>query len=387
MQALLALEDGRVFHGRSFGHSTEAGAEIVFCTAMSGYQEVVTDPSYRGQLIVFTSPHIGNYGIHEGHGESPRAWAEGVIVRDLCERPAHPESTASFRQFIRRHRLCGMDGVDTRALTLHLREHGTMRAYFTTRIHDPEEAVEMARQVPPMSERSLVADVTSPRPHFREPGEDGGVRRHAGADAPARHPHARGDSSVPHVAILDYGLKESIARALAIRGCRLTILPAYTDPALLDSLHPDGVVLSNGPGDPEALISLVGTVRHAVDRYPTLAICLGHQLAGLALGGRIRKLRFGHHGANHPVQDLRTGAVTITSQNHNYAVDVDSLPDGVMLTHINLNDGTGEGFIDRERRLWSYQFHPEGAPGPHDARVIFDEFVGALSREVVADAP
>ncbi len=363
MQALLALEDGRIFHGRSFGHHTEIGAEIVFCTAMSGYQEVLTDPSYHGQFVVFTAPHIGNYGIHSDHYESARAWAAGVIIRDLCEHPAHPDSTVSLRRYIREHRLCGMDGIDTRALTLHLRERGVMRAYVTNRVHDPEEAVALARQVPPIAERSLVVDVTSPRPREHTPGGEGS----------------------PHLAVLDYGVKESIMRQLALRGCRLTVLPAYSDPALLDSLDPDGVVLSNGPGDPESLVSVVGTVLHAIDRYPTLAICLGHQLVGLALGGRIRKLRFGHHGANHPVQDLRTGVVSITSQNHNYAVDADSLPKGIEVSHVSLNDGTVEGLIDPGRRLWSYQFHPEGAPGPHDARRIFDEFVTAVRGIMVTE--
>jgi carbamoyl-phosphate synthase small subunit len=356
MQALLALEDGRIFYGRSFGHHTEVGAEIVFCTAMSGYQEVLTDPSYHGQFVVFTSPHIGNYGIHSDDYESARAWAAGAIVRDLCENPAHPDSVMSLRRYVRERRLGGLDGVDTRALTLHLRERGVMRAYLTNRVHDPDEAVALARQVPPMAERSLVADVTSPRLHESAPGREGS----------------------PHLALLDYGVKRSIVRELTLRGCRLTVLPAYTEPSTLDLLRPDGVVLSNGPGDPETLISVVGTVRHAIDRYPTLAICLGHQLVGLAMGAKIQKLRFGHHGANHPVQDLRTGFVSITSQNHNYAIQTDGLPAGVEVSHISLNDGTIEGLVDRERRLWSYQFHPEGAPGPHEARAIFDEFVAAV---------
>jgi carbamoyl-phosphate synthase small subunit len=361
MQALLALEDGRIFHGRSFGHHTEVGAEIVFCTAMSGYQEVLTDPSYHGQFVVFTAPHIGNYGIHLDHHESPRAWAAGLIIRDLCEHPAHPESVMSLRRYVREHRLSGVEGVDTRALTLHLRERGVMRAYLTNRVHDPDEAVAFARQVPAMSERSLVADVTSPRLREYVPGGGG----------------------APHLALLDYGVKESIMRQLTLRGCRLTILPAYTEPAILDLVRPDGVVLSNGPGDPETLISVVGTVRHAIDHYPTLAICLGHQLVGLAVGARIQKLRFGHHGANHPVQDLRSGFVSITAQNHNYAVEAESLPKGVEVSHVSLNDGTVEGLVDPGRRLWSYQFHPEGAPGPHDARAIFDDFVAAVTAGVI----
>lgn len=358
MQALLALEDGRIFHGRSIGDHSEIGAEVVFCTAMTGYQEVLTDPSYHGQFVVFTSPHIGNYGIHPGHEESDRPWVAGIIVRDLAEIPSHPDSSESLRHFIRRHHLCGMTDVDTRALTLHLRERGVMRGYFTTRIEDPEEAVAMACQVPSMAERDLVADVSASAPRGQFEHQDG----------PA-----------PRIALLDFGVKASIERELRLRGLSVTSFPAGTEAAAIDALRPDGVVLSNGPGDPEALLPLLGTVRHCIDRYPTLAICLGHQLAGLALGARIVKLRFGHHGSNHPVKDLRTGVVRITAQNHNYAVEGDSLPTDAVITHANLNDGTVEGFVHAGMRLVSYQFHPEGAPGPHEARAAFDDFAAALN--------
>jgi carbamoyl-phosphate synthase small subunit len=355
MQALLALEDGRLFYGTSFGDRAEAGAEVVFCTAMTGYQEVLTDPSYHGQFVVFTAPHIGNYGIHEGHEESLRAWAAGVIVRDLSESPTHPAAVESLRHFVRRHHLCGMTDVDTRALTLHLRDRGVMRGYFTTGLVDPDEAVALARQIPPMASRDLVRDVTVGRIETRDSMPAG-----------------------PRVAILDFGVKTSIVRELARRGCRVTVMPAGTDAATIDGQRPDGIVLSNGPGDPETLAPLLPTVRHCIDRYPTLAICLGHQLAGLALGGRTHRLPFGHHGANHPVKDVRTGHVAITSQNHNYAVDLSEIPSAVDVTHLNLNDGTVEGFVHRNRRLWSYQFHPEGAPGPHEARSIFTQFTTAL---------
>ncbi len=360
MQALLALEDGRIFHGRSFGDHAEVGAEVVFCTAMSGYQEILTDPSYHGQLVVFTAPHLGNYGIHEGHEESARPWAAGLVVRDLCEVPSHPESVESLHRYVRRHGLCGLTEVDTRALTLHLRQQGALRGFVTSRVEDPEEAVDRARQVPAMSEQNLVGEVTVPEARVR-PGTDDG-------SAPAR------------IVVLDYGVKRSILDQLAREGCTLSVLPAHADREAIDAFGPDGIVLSNGPGDPESLTALLGTVRHCIDRYPTLAICLGHQLAGLALGGRIRKLPFGHHGANHPVKDLRTNRVAVTAQNHNYALDGELLPSGVELTHVNLNDGTVEGFVHRERRLWSYQFHPEGAPGPHDSRDIFHEFVSSLGR-------
>ena len=359
MQALLALEDGCIFNGRSFGDPEEVGAEVVFCTAMSGYQEILSDPSYCGQLVVFTAPHIGNYGIHRGLDESRRPWASGAILRDLSLFPSHPDAVEGLREYMRRQGLRGMTEVDTRALTLHLRERGVMRGFFTTHREDPEEAVAMARQVPPMSRRSLVAEVTSSAPQSR------GVS----ADGPA-----------PSVVILDYGLKEAIVRELRERGCQITVLPADAEPSLVDAQRPDGVVLSNGPGDPETLRPLLGTVRHCIDRYPTLAVCLGHQLAGLALGARIQKLRYGHHGANHPVKDLRTGLVRITAQNHNYAVAADRLPAAVELTHVNLNDGTVEGFLHQDLRLWSFQFHPEGAPGPHDAKSIFSDFVVSINR-------
>jgi carbamoyl-phosphate synthase small subunit len=364
MQGLLALEDGRIFHGRSFGDPADAGGEVVFSTAMTGYQEVLTDPSYHGQVVVFTSAHIGNYGIHADHGESTRPWAAGLIVRDLCDVPSHPDSIEDLRHFARRHRLCGLADVDTRALTLHLRTRGVLRGWFTTAVVDPEEAVARARALPPIAERPLVSEVTAAS--VLERGEGG----------------PRG----PRVLLLDFGVKESIVGQLEDQGCRVVVVPAGTSAEEIDRLAPDGVVLSNGPGDPEALRPLLPVVRHVIGHYPTLAICLGHQLAGLALGGRTVKLRFGHHGSNHPVRDLATGAVCVTAQNHNYAVDAGTLPPSVEVTHVNLNDGTVEGFVDRASRLWSYQFHPEGAPGPHDSRAVFREFVDALAREGSAGA-
>ena len=352
MQALLALEDGRLFHGTSFGDRAEAGAEVVFCTAMTGYQEVLTDPSYHGQFVVFTAPHIGNYGIHEGHEESSRAWAAGIIIRDLSETPGHPDAIETLRHYVRRHRLVGMTDVDTRALTLHLRDRGVMRGFFTTSLAEPEEAIAMARQVPPMAQRDLVGDVTTPQIETRD-----------------------GMPAGPRVAVMDFGVKSSIVRELARRGCRVTVLPAGIDAADIDGLRPDGIVLSNGPGDPETLSPLLPTVRHCIDRYPTLAICLGHQLAGLAMGGKTFRLKFGHHGCNQPVMNLKTRAVEITSQNHNFSVDPDSLPaSDVEVTHVNLNDHTLEGLCHRNAPLFTVQYHPEAAPGPHDSAYLFTEF-------------
>ncbi|MBD3162630.1 MAG: glutamine-hydrolyzing carbamoyl-phosphate synthase small subunit [Candidatus Eisenbacteria bacterium] len=356
MHALLALEDGRIFRGRSFGDPEERGGEVVFCTAMTGYQEVLTDPSYHGQIVVFTAAQIGNYGIRDLHDESHRPWAVGLLVRDLAEVPSHPRSQAGLRDYARRHGLFGITDVDTRDLTLHLRDRGALRGICTTRIEDPDEAVQRARALPPISERNLVADVT----------RDGAETR-GDPDAPIR------------IVLLDYGAKESIARRLVALAGSVTILPADATPARIDEVRPHGVVLSNGPGDPAAVPELIPAVRHCIERYPTLAICLGHQLAGLALGARTRKLAFGHHGANHPVEEVATGRVYVTAQNHNYAIDEATLPPGTALTHRNLNDGTVEGFRHADLRLRSVQFHPEASPGPHEAAALFEEFVSEIA--------
>ncbi len=366
MQGLLALEDGRIYRGRFFGDPGEAGGEVVFCTAMSGYQEILTDPSYHGQLVAFTSVQIGNYGIHFDHGESSRPWVAGLICRDLCETPSHSEMIEPLRQYARRHGLFGLTDIDTRDLTLHLRNVGVLRGFCTTHVEDPDDAVGRARQIPPMGERDLVLEVTA---------DEAQERARPGA------------SPTPRIAVIDYGVKESILRQLEHNGCFVSVLPAGATSADVDAQRPDGVVLSNGPGDPETQMALLGTVRHIVERYPTLAICLGHQLAGLALGGRIEKLRFGHHGSNHPVRDLRSGRVYVTSQNHNYAIAPDSLPSGTRLTHLNLNDASVEGFMHDRFHLWSYQFHPEGAPGPHDARNVVREFVTSIDHGEVMRAP
>ncbi len=378
MRALLALEDGSIFHGRAFGAPRETGGEVVFNTSMTGYQEILTDPSYHGQIVVFTAPHIGNYGIHAGHGESEAPRAAGLIVREVSESPSHPGATSSLPAWLRRHDLFGVTEIDTRALTLLLRRKGSLRGWMTTLVADPAEAVARARAVPMMCDLAAVPAVTTRSVYLWHE-----VAEKFGAEAGA---HGSGAGGGPRVAVLDCGVKFNILRALSARGCQVTVLPAETEPAVIDALAPDGIVLSNGPGDPGALTALLPRVRRLVERYPTLAICLGHQLAGLAFGCRIVKLPFGHHGGNHPVQDLRSGRVLITAQNHNYSIDPESLRNGLEVTHVDLNDGTVEGFRHRDLPLWSVQYHPEASPGPHEAGPVFDDFLGALGRKEGADA-
>lgn len=363
MDALLALEDGTLFPGRAFGAVAASGGEVVFNTAMTGYQEVLTDPSYHGQIVVFTAPQIGNYGIHAGDSESSRFRAAGVVTRAVCTRPSHPHMTDTLPGYVTREGVFGLTGVDTRALTLHVREHGNLRAWMTTEVADPAAAIALARALPRMAEVRAVEAVTSPGAYVFAEGNG------------------------PRVLVYDFGTKTNILRSLAFRGCHVEVVPATTSFEEVEARRPDGVVLSNGPGDPEALLALVPTVRRILETYPTLAICLGHQLTGLALGCQITRLPFGHHGANHPVREVGDARVAITSQNHNYAIDAATLPAGVEVTHVNLNDGTIQGIRCRNLRFWSVQFHPEASPGPREASRLFDEFVSAVSAGVTAGRP
>ncbi len=367
MRALLALEDGTLFDGVAFGSPRPSGGEVVFNTAMSGYQEVLTDPSYHGQIVVFTAPHIGNYGIHREEEESSRTRVAGLIVREACETPAHPDALLSLPALMREQDCFGLTEVDTRALTLHLRSRGCLRGWLTTAIEDPTDAVARARAVPTMDQVAAVPAVSTREAYAWHDGS---------ALATAERSGDRRER--PRIAVLDCGVKFSILRELDQRGAEVIVLPAEASLADLAKLAPDGVVLSNGPGDPSALASWIPRVTRILETYPTLAICLGHQVASLALGCRIVKLPFGHHGGNHPVKEIDSGRVLITSQNHNYAVDPSSLTSDLAITHQNLNDGTVEGVRHRSLPLWSVQFHPEAAPGPHDAVAIFDQFVHAV---------
>jgi carbamoyl-phosphate synthase small subunit len=358
--SLLLLEDGSVFTGETVSPGTRFG-EVVFNTSMTGYQEVLTDPSYRGQIVVMTQPHIGNYGTAPELAESGHPWVEGFLARRFTVVPSGQHREEGLVSYLRRHRVPAADGLDTRALVRRLRERGAMRGVLTSERSDVDRLAAELADFPPMTGRALVDEVTCAERSTIEPAGEAGAARSC------------------HLAVYDFGVKRNILRALVRRGVRLTVLPARTPARDCLNLGIDGVVLSNGPGDPEPLTGIIETVRELVDSgLPTFGICLGHQLLGLALGGRTFKLGFGHHGGNQPVYDRRTGKVAITSQNHGFAVDPESLPSSCRVTEVNLNDGTVEGFEVAGRPIYSVQYHPEAAPGPHDASGLFDRFLAAV---------
>ncbi|MEO8504496.1 MAG: glutamine-hydrolyzing carbamoyl-phosphate synthase small subunit [Acidobacteriota bacterium] len=364
--ALLVLEDGSVFTATAVAPGTRFG-EVVFNTSMTGYQEILTDPSYRGQIVVMTVPHVGNYGTNAAVGESERPWVEGFIAHQFTSRPAGHTNEEDLVSYLRRHRVPAIQGLDTRAVVRRLRERGALRGVITTERSDVATLQAELRDFPSMVGRALVDEVTCASRHEIMPSD--------------------GRPASVHLAVYDFGIKTNILRSLADRGARLTVLPARTPASECLALGVDGVVLSNGPGDPEPLTSIIDAVRGVVDSgTPTFGICLGHQLLGLAFGARTFKLKFGHHGGNQPVKDLITGKVSITSQNHGFAVDPETLPAGCIATQINLNDGTLEGFAAQGRPVVSVQYHPEAAPGPHDASPLFDFFLNALPASPAARA-
>ncbi|MFN2431507.1 MAG: glutamine-hydrolyzing carbamoyl-phosphate synthase small subunit [Gemmatimonadota bacterium] len=383
--ALLLLEDGRAFHGRSFGAEGETFGEAVFNTALTGYQEVLTDPSYRGQIVAMTVPHVGNTGIVPGDGESDRIQVAGFVVREATRRPSSWRSRASLPETLREQGVVALEGVDTRALTLHLRERGAMRAAISTRDVAPEALLPRLLRTPRMAGRDLTGLVTCATPYTYAAPAPSPLEPASALDPPGAGSTAAGGSDRLRVVALDCGAKGNILRLLDARGCELRVVPSRSGAPELLALEPDGVFLSNGPGDPEAVRAAIACLRemHALHpELPTFGICLGFQLLALAHGGETFKLRFGHRGVNHPVRNLRREAVEITSQNHGFAVRGDaSRVAGVPqleVTHLNLNDGTLEGFRHRELPVSAVQYHPEAAPGPHDSRYLFDEFVAAM---------
>lgn len=357
MEAIIALEDGKVFKGRSFGATGERYGEVVFNTSMMGYQEILTDPSYKGQIVTMTYTLIGNYGINQEDFESRKPFVEGFIVKENSRIFSNWRANLSLDEFFKRHNVMGIEGIDTRALTRHIRLAGAMKAVISTEDKDLDSLVKKARESPGLIGRDLVKEVSFPETCVWS--KEGRYK----------------------VVIVDCGVKYNILRELENLGCRVIVVPAKTKAEEVLKLKPSGILLSNGPGDPEGVPYVVETTKELIEKIPIFGICLGHQMLGLAFGGKTYKLKFGHHGANHPVKDLETGKVYITVQNHGFCIDVDSLnKKDIEITHINLNDQTLEGMRHKRLPIFSVQFHPEASPGPHDAKYLFREFLEMMKK-------
>ncbi|MHB8109534.1 MAG: glutamine-hydrolyzing carbamoyl-phosphate synthase small subunit [Syntrophorhabdaceae bacterium] len=358
MKGFIALEDGTVFEGKGFGLEGEREGEIVFNTSMTGYQEIMTDPSYKGQIVTMTYPLIGNYGVNNDDVESGAPKVEGFIAREFSRITSNWRATGDLGDYFAKHNIVAIDEIDTRALTRHLRVRGVMRGIISTIDHDPESLVKKAQTSRGITGVDLVRDVTCKGTY--EFGE-------------SAHPESAGPAL--HCVVMDFGVKRNILRILRQIGCRVTVVPAHAASEEILGLKPDGILLSNGPGDPEAVPYAVTQIQKLFGRVPIFGICLGQQLLGLAYGGRTYKLKFGHRGANQPIKDTATGKIYITSENHGYAVDVDSIKDhAIRVTHVNLNDGTVEGIEHETYPVFSVQYHPEASPGPHDAYGLFEKF-------------
>ena len=381
MRAILALEDGRTFTGESFAASGAALGEMVFNTSMTGYQEVLTDPSYKGQIVAMTYPQIGNYGVNATDAESAAPHVRGFVIEELSEIASNWRAQMSLDDYLKKWNIPGIQGIDTRALTRHLRERGAMRACLTTDNISLNDAVKRAREGEGIVGQDFVREVTASQPYDWDPddkesriwtiveGDKSTIEVNENGEAFEKLPPAKFQ-----IVAYDFGIKHNILRNLRQHGFKVRVVPATTSVDEVLAMNPDGIFLSNGPGDPAALTYVHETVRGLIGKKPIFGICLGHQILGYAFGGKTFKLKFGHHGGNQPVKDLLTGKVAITAQNHGFAVDPDSLPAQIEVTHINLNDNTVEGMRHREVPVFSVQYHPEAAPGPHDANYFFDQF-------------
>lgn len=362
MKASLMLADGTLFRGTSMGASGEIIGEVVFNTAITGYQEILTDPSYRGQIVTMTYPHIGNTGVNFEDNEAVRPFLSGFIVKEYCGYPSNWRRNEDLESFLERNGIIGIHRIDTRRLTRNLRETGAKKGIISTEDHDPDSLLRKVREYPDIEGLDLVKDVTCSEPYD---WDEGTWRWNA--------PPARNQADF-RVAALDFGIKQNILRLLVDSGAKVRVFPASSSSDEILAYSPDGIFLSNGPGDPEAVPYAAESIRSLIGKKPIFGICLGHQILGLALGGKTFKLTFGHHGANHPVRRRETGQIEITSQNHNFAVDPDSIQSECIVTHVNLNDQTVEGMVHRKHPLFSIQYHPEASPGPHDSRYLFEKF-------------
>jgi carbamoyl-phosphate synthase small subunit len=365
--AILALADGTIYRGFAFGAEGKVGGEVVFNTSMSGYQEILTDPSYEGQIVCMTCPEIGNVGVNEEDVESFAPYVRGFVVREYWPTPSNWRARKSLGAYMRDHGIVGIEEIDTRALVRRIRDSGAQQAVLATGDIDPRALVEEAKARPSLVGQDL-ATLVSTRDRYR--WQSGTWQLESGFSSPA--------GSGPLVAAFDFGIKVNILRNLADHGCRVVVVPANSTVADIEALAPDGIFLSNGPGDPDAVSGAIGVVGELVEKYPLFGICLGHQILALAVGAKTYKMKFGHHGGNQPVIDVDTGVVEITSQNHGFAVDADTLPDFMRVTRINLNDQTVEGLAHKTRPVFSVQYHPEASPGPHDANPLFERFVKSM---------